>query len=197
VHDHQLAESQMAGSVEDIHSVIRGVGLRLEDDIGGRFSVEPMRPADLAQVLAIERESFQSPWSKASFEAELGKSYGGLRVARIKGGDHIGPVLGYICFLLVVDELQITNLAVHPEYRRRSIGWQLLLHAFQLGHAAGARLAVLEVGRFNRAARALYEKLGFVAVRNRPCYYPESREDALVMELNLMTAAGVGLQREG
>ena len=196
MYDHKPAESQMAGSAEDIHSVFRGVGLRLEDDSGQRCSVEPMRPADLAHVLAIERESFQSPWSKASFEAELGKSYGGLRVARIEGGDHIDPVLGYICFWLVADELQITNLAVHPEYRRRSIGWQLLLHAFQLGHAAGARLAVLEVGRFNRAARALYEKLGFVAVHNRPCYYPESREEALVMELNLTTAVGVGSLRE-
>ena len=145
MHDHQTAESQMARSAEDIHSAIRGLDFRLEDDIGEQFSVEPMRPADLAQVLAIERASFKSPWSKACFEAELGKSYGGLRVVRIKGGDHIGPVLGYICFWLVADELQITNLAVHPEYRRRSIGWQLLLHAFQLGHASGAQFAVLEV----------------------------------------------------
>ena len=192
--DHQPAENQMARSVEDIHSSIRGLDFRLEDDIATRFSVEPMRPADLAQVLAIERESFQSPWSKASFEAELEKSYGGLRVVRLKGGDHVGPVLGYICFWLVADELQITNLAVHPEYRRRSIGWLLLLHAFQLGHAAGARLAVLEVGRSNRAARALYEKLGFMVVHKRPCYYPESREDALVMERSLTTAVGVHLK---
>ncbi len=186
MHKHQTAE--------DIHSAIRGLDFRLEDDIGEQFSVEPMRPADLAQVLAIERASFKSPWSKSSFEAELGKSYGGLRVLRLKGGDHIGPVLGYICFWLVADELQITNLAVHPEYRRRSIGWQLLLHAFQLGHAAGAQFAVLEVGRSNKAARALYEKLGFVAVHKRPRYYSESREDGLVMEVTLTTAAGVGLQ---
>jgi ribosomal-protein-alanine N-acetyltransferase len=195
VHDHQPAKSQMARSAEDIHAAIRGLDFRHEGKIGEGFSVEAMRAADLAQVLAIERESFKSPWSKASFEAEMGKSYGFLRVVRRKGGDHIGPVLGYICFWLVADELQITNLAVHPEYRRRSIGWQLLLHAFQLGHEAGARFAVLEVGRSNRAARALYEKLGFVAVHERPRYYPESREDGLVMELNLTTAAGVGLQR--
>jgi len=185
VHDHQPAESQMARSAEDIHAAIRGLDFRHESKIGEGFRVEPMRPADLAQVLAIERESFKSPWSKASFEAELGKPYGGLKVIRLKGGDHVGPVLGYICFWLVADELQITNLAVHPEYRRRSIGWQLLLHALQLGHAAGARFALLEVGRFNRAARALYEKLGFMVVHKRPCYYPESREDGLVMELNL------------
>ena len=192
--NHQPAESQMARSAEDIHSAISDLDFRLEDDIAERFVVEPMRPADLAQVLAIERESFQSPWSKASFEAELGKSYGGLRVVRLQGGDHVGPVLGYICFWLVADELQITNLAVHQEYRRRSIGWLLLLHALQLGHAAGARLAVLEVGRSNRAARVLYEKLGFMVVHKRPCYYPESREDALVMERSLTTAVGVHLK---
>jgi ribosomal-protein-alanine N-acetyltransferase len=185
----------MARSAEDIRSAIRGLDFRLEDDSGEQFSVEPMRQADLAQVLAIERESFQSPWSKASFEAELGKSYGGLRVVRLKEGDHACQVLGYICFLLVADELQITNLAVHPEYRRRSIGWQLLLHAFQLGHAAGARLAVLEVDRSNKAARRLYEKLGFMVVHKRPCYYPESREDGLVMELNLCRSAELGLRK--
>jgi ribosomal protein S18 acetylase RimI-like enzyme len=43
---------------------------------------------------------------------------------------------------------------------------------------------VLEVGRSNKAARALYEKLGFVTVHKRPRYYHESREDGLVMELN-------------
>ncbi|MGD8995313.1 MAG: ribosomal protein S18-alanine N-acetyltransferase [Syntrophobacterales bacterium] len=179
-------------SAEDIHSAARSLDFRLEDDSGERFSVEPMQPADLAQVLAIERESFASPWSKSSFEAELGKSYARLRVARVKAEDHLSQVLGYICFWLVADELQITNLAVHPEFRHRSIGWQLLVHAFQLGQAAGARLAVLEVGCSNRAARALYEKLGFVVVHKRPCYYPESREDGLVMELNLKQKNATG-----
>ena len=172
-------------AIKNIFEEFSHIYFRLEDDMSERCSVEPMRLADLAQVLTIERESFKSPWSQVFFEAELGKSYAGLRVARIKGGDYIGPVLGYICFWLVADELQITNLAVHPEYRHRSIGWQLLLHALELGHAAGARLAVLEVGQSNRPARALYERLGFVVVHKRPCYYPESREDGLVMELKL------------
>ena len=195
--DHQPAESQMAKSAEDIHAAIRGLGFRPEANMSEAFSIEPMRPADLTQVLAIERESFKSPWSKASFEAELGKRYGGLKVMRLKGGDHVGPVLGYICSWLVADELQIANLAVHPEYRRRSIGWYLLLHAFQLGHAAGARFAVLEVARSNRAARALYEKLGFVVVHERPCYYSESREDGLVMELNPIIPYPNGLPPKG
>ena len=146
------------------------------------FCIEPMRGIDLSEVLAIEQTSFKDPWSRASFEAELQKPFAGLKVARVKA-----PVLrlaGYVCFWLVVDELQITNIAVHPHYRRLGLGKHLLIHALQLGNHTGARSAVLEVGWTNRAAQALYEKLGFVALHSRPGYYPES-EDALVMGLSL------------
>jgi ribosomal-protein-alanine N-acetyltransferase len=112
------------------------------------------------------------------------KSYANLRVARLPEGDKGRPVLGYVCFWLVSDEIQITNLAAHIGHRRRGIARQLLLHALRLGHKAGARLAVLEVDRSNKAARLLYEGLGFVVVYRRPRYYPETREDGLVMELS-------------
>lgn len=113
------------------------------------------------------------------------KGYAGLEVARLMPGDRMGSLLGYVCFWLVADELQITNIAVHPHYRQRNIGLHLLLHAIHLGHKAGARFAVLEVGCFNKPARALYEKLGFVAGQKRSRYYHESNEDALVMTLDL------------
>jgi ribosomal-protein-alanine N-acetyltransferase len=85
----------------------------------------------------------------------------------------------------VADEIQITNLAVHIDYRRRGIARRLLLHALQLGYEAGARLGVLEVRESNEGARALYKTVGFVAVQKRSHYYSESREDALVMVLSL------------
>lgn len=144
-----------------------------------------MRPADIPDVLAIERESFKSPWSQAAFEAEMEKSYAGLKLARLKAGDSDRQLLGYVCFWLAAEELQITNIAVHPQYRRRGIGLHLLLHALELGRETGAQLAVLEVGSSNKPARALYEKLGFAVVQKRTRYYPESNEDALVMGLYL------------
>jgi len=151
----------------------------------GGFIIQPMRRTDLPEVLAIERCSFAAPWSQAAFEAELEKTYAGSRVARLPGSGKVRPVLGYVCFWLVADEIQITNLAVHTGYRRRGIGRRLMVHALQQGYKAGARLALLEVRTSNQAARALYEGLGFLAVQERPCYYPEHREAALVLKLNL------------
>lgn len=152
------------------------------------YIIEPMRRTDLPEVLAIERYSFATPWSQAAFEAEMEKTYSGLKVARLPESDKSRSVLGYVCFWLVADEVQIANIAVHVGYRRRGVGRSLLLHACDLGFSAGARLAVLEVGRKNKAALALYERLGFVVMQKRPRYYPESGEDALVMELSLERA---------
>lgn len=175
----------MVKSAGSVHPNLGESDLRFACQPLGWFCLEPMRTADLPEVLAIERASFKGPWSRASFEAEMEKAYAGLKVARLMPGDRVRPVLGYVCFWLVADELQITNIAVHPEYRKRGIGLHLLLHAIQLGYKAGASFAVLEVGCSNKPARALYERLGFVAVQKRSRYYPESNEDALVMGLNL------------
>ena len=147
--------------------------------------MEPMRLTDLPEILAIERCSFAAPWSQSAFEAEMEKTYASLRVARPQGSGKGRPVVGYVCVWLVADEIQIANLAVHIGYRRRGVGVALLLHAFTEGYSAGASLAVQEVARKNTAARALYERMGFVVVQERPRYYPESRDDALIMELNL------------
>jgi ribosomal-protein-alanine N-acetyltransferase len=149
-----------------------------------------MRPSDLPEVLAIEQASFKSPWSQASFEAEMQKSFADLKVARLATEDGVGPVVGYGCCWLVADEIQITNLAVHNDYRRRGVGRRLMVHILQQGYNAGARLALLEVRGSNQAARALYEGLGFVTVQERPNYYSEHRERGLVLELKLDPGSG-------
>ena len=149
------------------------------------FTIEPVQPSDLSEVLAIERGSFVAPWSRAAFEAELEKPYARLCLARSRSGERAGAVIGYICFWLVADEIQVANVAVHLAWRRRGIGKRLMRYALGRAHEAGANVAVLEVRRSNEAARALYEGLGFHVVRERPGYYPEFREPAVVLEMNL------------
>jgi ribosomal-protein-alanine N-acetyltransferase len=151
----------------------------------GELRIEPMKLADLTEVLTIERCSFRIPWSRASFESELEKPYSGLEVASLAKAGRDRAILGYVCFWCVADEIQITNLAVHVDTRRLGVGRRLLLHALRQGYRAGARLAFLEVRSSNEAAHALYEGLGFVVVQERPNYYPEYREAALVLALNL------------
>lgn len=58
----------------------------------------------------------------------------------------------------------ISNVAVHPAYRRRGIARQMMEAAIQAARQRGAPWVVLEVRQDNYAAKALYEQLGFVVV---------------------------------
>jgi ribosomal-protein-alanine N-acetyltransferase len=90
-------------------------------------------------------------------------------------------VAGYCSYRLVVDELQINNVAVRPEHRGMGYGRALVSAALAHGGAAGAGLALLEVRRSNAAARQLYLSLGFEQIGERSRYYSHPEEDALIL----------------
>lgn len=142
------------------------------------LSIERMRPADLSDVLAIERASFSMPWSRGAFLYEIEQN----QVARCWVGREDGRVVGYICLWEVTDELHVTNVAVHPDARRRGIARALLESVFAHARAAGSRMVLLEVRPSNTEAIALYDSFGFHVVGRRRGYYYDSGEDALVME---------------
>jgi ribosomal-protein-alanine N-acetyltransferase len=141
--------------------------------------IEPVSsPADLDAVLAIESESFTSPWTREMYIAELehvGVSF--CYLAR----DESGHTLGFCSFWRVLDELHVNNLAVAHAYRRRGIATALLTFVLNEGARLGAHRATLEVRRSNDAARQLYERLGFVSAGVRRAYYSNPIEDALVL----------------
>ena len=145
------------------------------------LSIERMGPADLSDVLAIERASFSMPWSRGAFLYEIEQN----QVARCWIGRENGRVVGYICLWEVADELHITNVAVHPEARRHGIARSLLESVFERARAGSARMVLLEVRPSNVEARALYESFGFRVVGRRRGYYYDTGEDALVMEADL------------
>ena len=139
--------------------------------------------ADVMAIWAIETASFSSPWSRWSFLAELGQRHSHMLVA--------GPSLpqpwqtwGYLNFWVVLDEMHILNLAVHPEHRRRSIARRLLAEGLGQARTLGAALAWLEVRPSNLAALVLYESFGFKEVGRRPRYYDDTNEDALLLTLD-------------
>lgn len=151
--------------------------------------VEPMRPGDLESVLEIERASFRTPWSRQAFLHELERNrVAGLWVARGAPSDgpaEAGRVVGYLCLWAVADEVHVTNLAVHPAWRRGGVG-RLLLGTLLAHHRVlGARRAFLEVRPGNVEARRLYAGLGFREVGRRRGYYVDTGEDALLLEARL------------
>src|SRR5665647_1213972 len=135
--------------------------------------------ADVTAIGAIETASFPSPWSRWSFLAELGQRNSHTLIA---GPPSPQPwqTWGYLVFWVVLDEMHILNLAVHPDQRRRSIALRLLAEALAQARTLGAELAWLEVRPSNLAALALYESFGFKEVGRRPLYYADTHEDALL-----------------
>lgn len=139
-------------------------------------AVESMQLKDLPEVLIVEKLSFPVPWSKQAFLNELRNKYALYLVAREND-----TVCGYIGMWLIIDEGHITNLAVHPAYRRRGIGRLLLKNLIEEGKKHGLSRLTLEVRRSNMAAQNLYREFGFKQVGVRPQYYLDNREDALIM----------------
>ena len=135
-------------------------------------------PADVDRVLEIEKEGFLHPWSRELVERELDHSWSILLLAEDGAG---GPVVGYVVFWVVHDEVHVLNVATALAARRRGIGRALMEAAEGEGRRRGARLATLEVRRSNAPAIALYRTMEYRQVGIRPNYYAEENEDALVM----------------
>jgi [ribosomal protein S18]-alanine N-acetyltransferase len=138
--------------------------------------------ADVSSIWTIEKLSFPTPWSRWFFLAELGHRNSHLLVA---GPSPPQPwkTWAYLVFWVVLDEMHILNLAVHPAHRRRGIARRLLAEGLVQARALGAELAWLEVRPSNLAAQALYKSFGFKEVGRRPHYYDDTHEDALLLTL--------------
>jgi ribosomal-protein-alanine N-acetyltransferase len=96
-----------------------------------------------------------------------------------------GLVVGFLAARRAADEIEILNLAVLPEFRRKRFGRQLVEAALRKAAEAGARVAHLEVRCSNQAAIAFYEGCGFRPTGRRRGYYSNPLENALLMELAL------------
>jgi ribosomal-protein-alanine N-acetyltransferase len=133
---------------------------------------------DVDAVAALEAASFTNPWTRQMLADELARNeFARLYVLRLPGI----PVAGFCACWIVVDELHINTIAVAAEHRGRGLGSALMRHIMQDVMEQGVTRATLEVRESNRAARQLYESLGFVRVGVRPGYYTEPPEDALIL----------------
>ncbi|NTV51634.1 MAG: ribosomal protein S18-alanine N-acetyltransferase [Candidatus Firestonebacteria bacterium] len=157
-------------------------------EVGGlenlEIEIREMRPEDLDGVLWVEQSSFRTPWTRTMFEDEFkNPDMAHYLIARCK--EH---VVGYMGFWKITKEAHITNLAVHPAFRRHKIGERLLFAAMRLARRLGMERATLEVRASNEAAQKLYEKYGFQLVALRKKYYNDNNEDAWIMWMNNIKA---------
>ncbi|HEV7136790.1 MAG TPA: ribosomal protein S18-alanine N-acetyltransferase [Steroidobacteraceae bacterium] len=150
-------------------------------DAAPEIGIRPMTEADVAEVFAVERASYQFPWSEGIFRDCLRVGY----VCRVLAlGNH---VIGYGVMSVGAGEAHVLNLCVADTYRCRGLGRRMLGYLLERGTAAGMSEAFLEVRPSNVAAIRLYQAIGFEQVGMRRGYYQAvgGREDAAVLRLAL------------
>jgi ribosomal-protein-alanine N-acetyltransferase len=139
-----------------------------------------MTIADLDEVMVIERSAFRFPWSAGFFRQELQ-----VACARSILAEADGKIIGYVLFWLLPGAIDIHNIAVHVEFRRRGIARVLLGRVIDEARRQSVIHVVLEVRKSNLPAQKLYETMGFLTVGLRKGYYSDNGEDALAMTLEL------------
>lgn len=92
-------------------------------------------------------------------------------------------VVGICGVKKIFEEGEISNVAVHPEFRGRGISRQMLETLLQEARDDGVEDFTLEVRAGNDVAIRLYESLGFLTEGVRPHFYDKPVEDGLIMWL--------------
>jgi ribosomal-protein-alanine N-acetyltransferase len=139
-----------------------------------------MTTADIESVIAIERASFQFPWSTRFFLDELQVDCARSILAEIES-----RIVGYVLFWFLPEEVDIHNIAVHPDFRRQGIGRLLLEQVIAAARRQESLRVTLDVRFSNTPAQNLYRSFGFITRGLRKGYYSDNGEDALVMALEL------------
>ena len=138
--------------------------------------IKKMNASHVAQIAALENICFSDPWSERSIASELNNKLAFWLVA-VEGE----TVAGYIGSQTVMEETDMMNVAVHPDFRRKGIAEALVSGLVEELRSMGSHCLTLEVRASNAPAIALYEKLDFSQIGRRKNYYRNPREDALIL----------------
>lgn len=147
------------------------------------FSIAPMTEDLLPSVVALEEDCGLNSRGVDWYRKILSNPNSILLVAMPRPESPMRPInpIGVFSGDVIVDELQIDNLAVSERCRRKGIGRRLLNFALMVAADLGARSATLEVRSSNSSARAFYEKERFTTVGLRKRYYAHPPDDALLL----------------
>lgn len=139
--------------------------------------IRDMTMDDIEEVAGWEQKIFSDFWTAKSFEESLTHEHAWLIVAQ----EEDGAISGYASIYHAMDEGELENIAVIPNYRRQGIADALLAHIADGLKAMGVHYLYLEVRESNVPAQKLYEKHGFVFSGLRKNFYEHPREHAWVM----------------
>lgn|GEM_PF-70166 len=135
---------------------------------------------DMDEVLAIERGSFEFPWTEEEFLCCLRQRNCIGTVAEL---DH--KIVGFMIYELHQSMLRILNFAVSPDHRRHAVGHQMVQRLIDKLSQQRRREIVLEVRETNLAAQMFFGACNFRALSVLRNHYDDTLEDAYYMRYSL------------
>ncbi len=142
-----------------------------------RVHVRWMIRRDMDEVLAIESDGFEFPWSEDDFVRCLRRRNCIGMVA-----EYEGRVAGFMVYELHKTRIHVLNFAVADEFRRRGVGSQMIAKLIAKLSAQRRSRLVLEVRETNLPAQLFFRENGFRAISVLRGYYADTPEDAYVMQ---------------
>lgn len=140
------------------------------------YKIEPMNSSHIEGVFEVSKLSLAEAWNMESIEKELSNKLAKYLVALDEN-----KVIGFLGMWVVFDEGDITNIAVHPNYRKQGIGSLLMDNLIALCKENNINSLTLEVRESNRPAQNLYKKHEFKEEGIRKNFYDNPKENAIIM----------------
>jgi len=132
---------------------------------------------DIEQVMKVENEVYEFPWSEGIFSDCIRVGYYCWIALQQQ------TVVGHAVISIVADESHMLNLSIARSHQRKGYGRQFIEFLVNEARAQQAQTMLLEVRPSNTAAINCYNGAGFNEIGCRKDYYPahNGREDALLL----------------
>lgn len=135
---------------------------------------------DIGRLVQISEESLSEPFTEGNFKSTFNNESEHLLIA-----EDSGEIVGYCDFTLAGPEGELLQIAVDSSKRGKGAGKMLFLEMVKFLREKGVLNLFLEVRKSNVPAKSLYESFGMVPVGERPGFYNNPKEDALIYRLDV------------
>ena len=143
-----------------------------------KYKISRMQKSDIDEVFGVEKLIYPNHhWSKESFYNELANNLASYFCIR----NEENFFAGFIGIWKIIDEAHITNLCIHPDFRKKQLAQALIIQIVDECYKNMVKYITLEVRESNAAAISLYEKFLFETIGVRKHYYQDNNENAIIM----------------
>jgi ribosomal-protein-alanine N-acetyltransferase len=142
--------------------------------------IKELSESELEDVLILEKDLFEEPWSREIFAKELSSE-----TAKYFTLYSDSELVGYAGFNVIDGTAHLNTIGIKKTHQNNGLGSRLLDYIIKRSIERGCKEVFLEVRFSNKMARKLYTSFGFVPVGVRKNYYSNPTEDALIMILDL------------